>query len=331
MEKISCKVSVLVAVYNSEEYICQCLDSLRRQTMSDIQVICVDDASTDHSVDILKHYQSIDSRIEVVELTDNQGQAHARNVALHQARGEYICFLDSDDWMADNTLEEAVRVFTAYPQTGCVLFHTLYYYSASQIEPFAMPHFDVMSGHDAFVKSLTWKIHGVYIVKAEIHHRFPYDDSAHAFSDDNTTRLHYLASDEVRTCSGIYYYRQRHDSVSHKVSIRRFDYLTANTSMKKLLMGLSVDKPVIDVYENYRWLNVVDMYMFYFKYRHMLKPPEAALGLVAIRRTWETIETDRLIAKNRLKFGYQPLKPFWWLFRLEEEVYFSLRNIFKRH
>ena len=126
--KSRCKVSVLVAVYNSELYVGKCLDSLCRQTITDIQIIAVDDGSTDHSLDILRRYEAMDQRIEVVELAVNCGQAHARNIALQQARGEYICFLDSDDWMADDALEEAVRVFSQHPRTGCVLFHTLYYY-----------------------------------------------------------------------------------------------------------------------------------------------------------------------------------------------------------
>lgn len=329
MEKSSCKVSVLVAVYNSEDYLGQCLDSLRWQTMGNLQVICVDDASTDRSLEILRQYQAIDPRIEVIGLPENHGQAYARNVALRQARGEYICFLDSDDWMADDSLEKAVSVFAEHPRTGCVLFHTLYYYSASRIEPFAMAPFDVISGYDAFVESLTWKIHGVYMVKADIHQRFPYDESAHAFSDDNATRLHYLASEEVRTCSGIYYYRQHADSVSHQTSIRRFDYLTANTSMRNMLVDLSLNSDIIDIYENHRWLNVVDIYMFYFRYRHGLKPTDAAQGLAEIRRAWETIEPGRLLPRNRFKFGYCPMKPFWWLFRLQEELYFTLRKMLK--
>lgn len=324
--KSRCKVSVLVAVYNSELYVGKCLDSLCRQTITDIQIIAVDDGSTDHSLNILRRYEAMDQRIEVVELAVNCGQAHARNIALQQARGEYICFLDSDDWMADDALEEAVRVFSQHPRTGCVLFHTLYYYSVSCIKPFVMEPFDAISGYDAFVKSLTWKIHGVYMVRADIHKQNPYDESALAFSDDNTTRLHYLASQEVRTCSGIYYYRQREDSVSHKPSIRRFDYLMANISMKKKLIELSISNDVIDIYENHRWLNIIDLYMFYFMHRHILKPAEAAQGLAVMREAWQTIEVGRLFPKNRFKFGYIPMKAHWWLFRFEEELYFTLRK-----
>ena len=90
-------VSVLVAVYNGEKYLEQCLSSLLAQTLQNVQIICVDDCSTDSSLEILHKYQQIDDRVEVIHLEKNQGQGHARNVALSQAKGKYICFLDSDD------------------------------------------------------------------------------------------------------------------------------------------------------------------------------------------------------------------------------------------
>ena len=76
------KVTVLVAVYNAEKYIRKCLDSLIEQTLTDIQVVCIDDASTDNSLSILNEYAGKDNRIEVIALTENHGQAHARNQGL---------------------------------------------------------------------------------------------------------------------------------------------------------------------------------------------------------------------------------------------------------
>ena len=80
------KVSVLVAVYNAEPFLSKCLDSLVNQTLKDIQIICVDDASIDGSLALLRDYAARDSRIEVITLQANQGQAHARNVALQQMK-----------------------------------------------------------------------------------------------------------------------------------------------------------------------------------------------------------------------------------------------------
>ncbi len=320
------QVTVLVAVWNTADYLPQCLDSLRRQTLRDIQVVCVDDASTDRSLAVLRRYAALDQRIEVVALSHNQGQAHARNVGLRRAKGDYVCFLDSDDWMADDCLERAVEVFREHGKTGCVLFHTLYYYTSSRQEEYPMPPFDVLGGEEAFLLSLTWKIHGVYMVRADIHNRYPYDESAHAFSDDNTTRLHYLASVEVRSCAGTYYYRQRPSSVSHQFSLRRFDYLLANLSMKRQLERLHVADGVMDIYENHRWLNLIDMYMLWYRYGGELTTSDRKEALSLICESWKTVEAWRLKRSLRHKFGYMPFAGHWRLFYFQEQAYFCLRR-----
>lgn len=323
-------VTILIAVWNTERWLPQCLDSLCRQTLGDIQIVCVDDASTDGSLSVLNHYASLDKRIEVITLAKNQGQAHARNVALRHARGTYICFLDSDDWMADDCLEQAVKTFVRYPDTGCVLFHTLYYYSQDRQEAFRMPSLQVLTGEQAFRLSLTWQIHGVYMVRATIHKQYPYDESSHAFSDDNTTRIHYLASHEVRCCMGTYYYRQRQSSVSHLFSVRRFDYLAANLSMKRQLESLHMSDDVLNLYECHRWLNVVDMYMLWFRNRSQLAPFSRLRCKATIRAAWRTIETNRLSQSLKCKLGYCPLSGHWRLFVLQEELYFRLRHLLFR-
>ena len=189
------------------------------------------------------------------------------------------------------------------------------------MEPFAR-----MSGKAAFEASLTWKIHGVYIVRAEIHKRFPYDDSARAYSDENTTRQHYYVSRQVGCCKGRYYYRQHEGSVTHKPSARRFDYLRANASMKRMLLELGAEDRIVTLYENVRWLNVVDSMYFIYRNRNVLSPEDIASGEELIRQTWQGIEVGRLTARNRWKFGYMPLRLSWRLFRMQERIYFWLKN-----
>ena len=318
-------VTVLVAVYNSEAFLRQCLDSLCAQTMDAVQIVCVDDASTDGSLAILRDYAARDGRVEVVALNENHGQAYARNKALERARGRYVCFLDSDDWMSADCLEQACRTFDADDTLDVLLFDTVYVYPDRE-EAYPMEPFARMSGKAAFEASLTWKIHGVYIVRAEIHKRFPYDDSARAYSDDNTTRLHYYVSRQVGCCKGRYYYRQHEGSVTHKPSARRFDYLRANASMKRMLLELGAEDRIVTLYENVRWLNVVDSMYFIYRNRNVLSPDDIDSGEELIRQTWQGIEVGRLTARNRWKFGYMPLRLSWRLFRLQERIYFWLKN-----
>jgi len=101
------KISIIVPVYNAEKYLRQALDSVVNQTLKDIEIICVDDCSTDGSFDILQEYASKDERFVVLKQEQNQGQGVARNRALDIAKGEYIMFLDSDDWYELDACESA--------------------------------------------------------------------------------------------------------------------------------------------------------------------------------------------------------------------------------
>lgn len=91
-------VSILIPVYNVENYLEKCLDSVISQTMNNIEIICVNDGSTDHSGEILEKYQKKDKRIIVVN-KENGGLPSARNAGLEIARGKYIGFVDSDDYI----------------------------------------------------------------------------------------------------------------------------------------------------------------------------------------------------------------------------------------
>lgn len=97
-------VSVIVPVYNTEKYLEKCLDSLVNQALTDIEIICVNDGSTDGSLAILNKFAADDFRIKVIN-QNNKGQSAARNAGLSAAKGEYIGFLDSDDF-ADNSMFE---------------------------------------------------------------------------------------------------------------------------------------------------------------------------------------------------------------------------------
>ena len=101
------RVSFIVPVYNVESYLSQCMESIFIQTVKDIEIICVDDGSTDRSGVMLDEYARIDQRVKVIH-QNNQGLARARNVALKVASGEYIAFVDADDYIAPSMLEKTI-------------------------------------------------------------------------------------------------------------------------------------------------------------------------------------------------------------------------------
>ena len=98
-------ISVIIPIYNSEKYLSECLNSVVNQTLHDIEIICVNDGSTDSSLEILEDYQSKDKRIKIINQEHNNAGS-ARNKGLEIARGEYLSFLDSDDYFDLNMLKE---------------------------------------------------------------------------------------------------------------------------------------------------------------------------------------------------------------------------------
>jgi glycosyltransferase involved in cell wall biosynthesis len=92
------KISVIIPVYNTEKYLPQCLDSVLAQTFQDFEIICINDGSKDNSLAILQEYAKKDKRIKVISYHKNKGGGYARNQGLKIAKGEYLAFLDSDDF-----------------------------------------------------------------------------------------------------------------------------------------------------------------------------------------------------------------------------------------
>ena len=101
------KLSIIIPVYNVENYISQCLDSILNQTFKDFEIICINDGSTDKSLDELLKYKNKDERITIID-KKNEGSGIARNTGLTIAKGDYVYFVDGDDWIEDNALEKII-------------------------------------------------------------------------------------------------------------------------------------------------------------------------------------------------------------------------------
>ena len=91
------KLSVIMPLYNADVYLRESLDSVRHQTFADFELICINDASTDTTEDILNEYKNNDSRIKVLVNKERSGAAYCRNIGITAAKGEYLSFLDGDD------------------------------------------------------------------------------------------------------------------------------------------------------------------------------------------------------------------------------------------
>ena len=139
------KVSVIIPVYNVEQYLRQCLDSVINQTFKDIEIIIVNDCSPDNSLQIIKQYQQKDSRIVLVDLPENTGVGNARNEGIKLAKGKYITFIDPDDWAAKNFID--------------VLYNSIEKYNTD----FVSVSYVKMSNYKVASKKLKSNLYGVVI------------------------------------------------------------------------------------------------------------------------------------------------------------------------
>ena len=252
-------ISIIVPVYNTAPYLPQCLDSLVNQTYRDIEIICVNDGSTDNSPDILKAYAERDSRILVIH-QENLGLSGARNKGLESARGEWVMFVDSDDWLNEEALKKALEVLKlcvrgpktldllicnyVYEKVGAKRKTVMRYRSAlpqdkifgwDDVKPLGTSHYLLM--HSMIYRTeLLWEC-GLKLPE-------------HTFYVDNLVAFIPLASVQSMYYLDVNFYRYfigRDDqSVNEKVMIKRIDqqirvnklmvdaYLKANVSNRRL-------------------------------------------------------------------------------------------------
>lgn len=115
------KISVIIPVYNSEKYLEYCLASVLLQKYKNLDIICVNDGSTDNSLEILRKFATKDNRIKIVN-QNNQGQSVARNNGMKLAEGEWISFVDSDDWINENLFKKFIKALPKFKEPDFDIF-----------------------------------------------------------------------------------------------------------------------------------------------------------------------------------------------------------------
>ena len=129
------KVSVIIPVYNAEKYLNQCLDSLVCQTLKNIEIICVDAGSDDNSLNILRKYEDGDTRVTVITDKGRLDAGSARNIGLEIAKGEYLSFLDADDFFEPDMLEKAYLKSVQHKSDVTVFGCDIFYNSQNRFTP----------------------------------------------------------------------------------------------------------------------------------------------------------------------------------------------------
>lgn len=320
--------TIAVTVHNREKYIEQCLDSLLAQTVKDIEVVCVDDASTDRSFEILLRYAENDNRVRVFRFDTNKGVQEARNRAMEMAGGVYIIYVDDDDWLSDDCVENCLRSFREHPEADCVLIPEIRQSPEGILyTPQGRKEFDVITGEEAFMLSMPWQVAGNFCVRLEYQRRFPYDNSCRYFGDENTGRMMLLGARHVVLSSGMYYYRMHNESVCHAPGIGHYSRLYSQRKLAGYIAGANVNGDIQAAYETFCWENIVAAYMRYCGERKDMPADMCREATGFIRRAFHDARPMSVDKRLKNKFGFMPMNGVWALFRLQEEVYYILRRL----
>lgn len=231
-------ISIIIPCYNAEDYLSEALDSILRQSYADWELICVDDGSTDGTYEILSRYHELDARIHVVS-QKNAGVSVARNRGLSESRGEYICFIDSDDVVSRNYLE-VLRTLIAKEKADLAICG--WTTSLTDLSQENLTASSICITSRDLIENIC--IHGkTYTIWCMLFRREIICQNAISYyagctrNEDWEFYMIYLAhiSTIVTTSEKLYYYRQHPTSVMHSFN-------------DKTLSGLGASSRVIDYY-----------------------------------------------------------------------------------
>jgi len=224
-------ISIIIPVYKVENFLNRCVESARSQTYVNLEIILVDDGSPDKCPDICDKYLELDNRIKVIH-KNNGGLSDARNAGVKVAKGDYIFFLDSDDWIHSKTIEIMVNSINKYNAELVVCNYSIEEDFINEENcDINMIHFEElksnqalmnMYSNDAFITA--WGI----LLKKELAEKIPFPKGK-IHEDEFTTYKYYLSSEKILYIDFPFYkYFRRIDSImGEKFNIRRFDCLEA--------------------------------------------------------------------------------------------------------
>ena len=233
-------VSIIIPIFNSENFLDDCLKSISNQTFKDIEVICINDGSTDRSSEIVKKYSVLDSRFELIEQT-NGGVSSARNRALEAVKGEYICFVDSDDIISENHIATLYKLVQGYDVAVTSYTRDLNCLGSKGSEEDFLEsnaYIKQIIGEQILRPQIVCMLYKTQIIK----------DNNLSFTlgcvrnEDAEFFIKYLANiTKVHTCNYIgFYYRENEQSAVHKFNEKSLTFIEADRRISKYLQERNI-------------------------------------------------------------------------------------------
>lgn len=274
------KISVIMACYNSADFVEKSIQSVINQTYSNWELLCVNDMSQDNTLQILNEYAKKDSRIKVFNRTERGGRAAPNyNLAIDNATGDFMCLVDHDDTIspdlfeceikrqqetgADIIIPDCMLVYPDEPEKNWVI--------AGITDAWAKPNKKtdrdiILSSKAAVELSLTWRIHGFNLVRSSIMKQCKYCEDG-MNGDEYSARVFYLYANKIAFSQGTYFYYQIPSSITKKLTPRLWDVYKTPYLLEKLLIDnnfpyylissiqssrVSLYKSLLEKYEKYK-------------------------------------------------------------------------------
>lgn len=234
MDKKEPIVSIIVPVYNAEKTIRKCVESLLCQSFRDIEIICVNDCSKDNSQIILEEYAERDERIRIIKHTENKNAGGARNSGIKAANGQYLCFVDNDDWLAPNAIEMLYN--RALESSGDYVVCDICEYYSNNCQNIVSYCDDSLTKEEIEIQAY---LHGFPLLGALIKRSIFIDNSIYypekLFFEDNAISFCVIcsASKIVAVHKPLYFYFFVPDSVSRSSSPKKIEDRIVSTDMFK--------------------------------------------------------------------------------------------------
>ena len=231
-------VSIIVPVYNASKYLENCLNSILKQTYNNIEVILIDDGSTDNSLEICKEYKKNDKRIKIIH-KENGGISSVRNLGVKESKGKYICFVDSDDYIEKDYVEVLYSGIKKYKTKLCFGGYRNVYNDGTAVDKFSNKTYKLSK-----VKTLNKLLYvdGVDVSPwSKIYEKSLFDDITYPegriFEDTATTYKLIDKCDNIAICDyPIYNYCIRSSSItSSKFNIKKMDWIISSIEMTHYL------------------------------------------------------------------------------------------------
>lgn len=219
-------ISIIIPVYNVEKYLTQCLESVTNQTYRDLEILLIDDGSTDLSGKICDDYSKKDSRIKVIHQA-NSGISAARNTGIKLANGEFICFIDSDDYVDLDFCNKLLNVLkntnSDIAECLCVKFS-----DENVPKPNNYNRIKQMSPKQWLTETNLKNVLSSCVVWNKLYKHFTFEGIefpvGRKFEDEATTyKFAYKANKITRIYDELYFYRQRSESITHNVGKTEID------------------------------------------------------------------------------------------------------------